>query len=86
MNTVSEGISNIVDHAVSMAFGVSPQNYVRLQVIYKVMHVCLSMTVCMDGIEFHLYDIILSFAASNSIYMALNSIYISLFSVNLIFY
>lgn len=77
MNIVSEGISDIVDHAISVAFGDSPQNYVRLQVIYKATHVCLTMTVCVDGIEFHLYGIILSSAASNSIY-------ISLFSVNLI--
>lgn len=84
MNIVSEGISDTVDHAVSVAFGDSPQNYVRLEVIYKATHVCLSMTVCMDGIELHLYGIILSSASSNSIYMASNSIYISLFSVNLI--
>jgi len=84
MNIVSEEISDIVDHAVSVAFGDSPQNYVRLQVIYKATHVCLSMTVYMDGIEFHLYGIILSSKASNSICMASNSIYISLFPVNLI--
>jgi len=58
MNIVSEEISDIVYHAFNMAFGDSPQNYVRLQVIYKETHVCLSMTVYMDGIEFHLYIII----------------------------
>ena len=58
MNIVSEEISDIVDHVFNMPFGDSPQNYVRLQVICKETHVCLSMTVYMDGIEFHLYNII----------------------------
>ena len=58
MNIVSEEISDIVDHVVSVAFGDRKQRIV-----------CLSMTLCMDGIEFHLYGIILSSAASNSIYI-----------------
>eukprot|EP00253_Pinus_taeda_P001375 PITA_01375 len=35
MNIVNEGISDIVDNAVSLAFGVNPQNYVRLQATRK---------------------------------------------------